>query len=142
MIRRRILMTGIAAFALCCSDTTGPPAAADVEGVYQLVELNGELLPYDDQPHGCCIYTAGSLTIEPDRYELAISFRNKNNGMVATSGEFGSYRVDGRAITFDWAGGDFHHRLHDAQIEGDSIRLRLGGDAPGADDQFRAVFSK
>jgi hypothetical protein len=139
MMRHLILIPGIAASVVSCAATTGP---ADIEGVYQLVELNGESLPYDDQPYGCCIYTDGSLTIEPDRYEISVGFRNKNNGMVGTSTEFGTYSVNGRFMTFDWGGGDFHHHLYDAQIDGATITLYLGGDGPGAADQFRAMFRK
>jgi hypothetical protein len=139
MTRHLILIPGIAASVAACAATTSP---VDIEGVYQLVELNGEPLPYDDQPYGCCIYTDGILTVEPDRYQLSLGFRNKQNGMVGISREFGSYSVNGRSMSFDWGGGDFHHRLYDAQIDGATITLYLGGDAPGAADQFRAVFHK
>jgi len=139
MTRHLILISGIAASLAACTATTGP---VDIEGVYQLVELNGEPLPYDDQPHGCCVYTSGVLTVEPDRYEVSIGFRNKQNGMVGTSWEFGTYSVNGRFISFNWGGGDFHHRLYDAQIDGAAITLYLGGDAPGAADQFRALFRR
>jgi len=133
-----ILIPCLAACVLACADSTSP---VDVIGVYQLMELNGEPLPYDDQP-GCCVYTHGELTITADGYEFAIGARNKNNGMVWTSTEFGTYSISGNSINFTWSGGDFHHRLYGAQIDGATITLYLGGDAPGAADQFRAVFRK
>lgn len=141
MIRHLFLVPGMTVLLAACADTSGPADPADVEGEYQLVELEGEPVPYD-RPNGCCIYTDGSLTLEAGQYQLSIDFRNKNNGMVGTSAEFGTYSVTNCSISFNWGGGDFHHRLYDAQVEGSTITLYLGGDAPGAADQFRAVFRK
>jgi len=141
MIRHLLLASGIVALLVACADTSGPGDADDVDGEYQLVELEGAPIPYD-RPNGCCIYTGGSLTLEAGQYQLSIDFRNKNNGMVGTSTEFGTFSVTGRSLSFNWGGGDFNHRLYDAHVEGSTITLYLGGDAPGAADQFRAVFRK
>ena len=121
----------------CGADSTSP---ADLEGTYQLVELNAQPLPYN--PAGCCVYTAGSLSLEEMSYEIAIAVRNKTNGMVGTFGEQGSYLIQGAAIEFRPNGDDAPLHLFDAIVENNTIRLALGGDSPGAADQFRAVFRK
>jgi len=98
-------------------------------------------LPYD-HVIGCCIYSAGSLALHSGRYEASITVQNKNNQAVFTVAEQGSYSLGGTSIEFVRTSGDFPLSLYDAHLEGSSIRLMLGGDGPGAADQFRALFSR
>lgn len=110
-------------------------------GTYHLVMLNDQGLPYDDTP-GCCIYVSGSLDLEATQYDVVITLRNKNNGSEATVREQGSFAVDGAAIDFQPTGGDVAMHLYGAMVDGNTISLALGGDGPGAADQFSAVFQK
>jgi hypothetical protein len=118
-----------------------PAEPSSVEGTYRLVELNGQALPYD-HALGCCVYSAGRLTLHSGRYEASLTFQNKNNHGVFTVAEQGSYTVRGTSIEFVRISADYPFSLYDAHLEGSSIRLRLGGDGPGAADQFRALFTE
>ena len=123
----------------CGGGSTGP---STVEGTYRLVELNGQVLPYD-HVIGCCIYTDGSLLLRSEGYEASITFRNKNTQSVFTVGERGTYSVSGESIAFGPISGDnLPLSLYGGQVDGRSIRVMLGGDGPGAADQFRALFTR
>ena len=139
-MRRGIGVVAVTASCLagCGGSPTGP---SSVEGSYRLVELNGQGLPYDHLI-GCCIYSAGSLALQSERYEASITFENKNHHGVSTAAEQGSYSLSGTSIKFVRTAGDFPLSLHNAHVEGSSIRVMLGGNGPGAADQFRAVFSR
>ena len=139
---RRPGVTTAAAFAVilaCCSTPTGQD---EVVGRYRLVSLEGFSLPY--QPtFGCCIYTGGSLVLESESYEMGISATNRNNFLEFTATEIGTYRFEGDgALTFTPTGGDQPLFLHGARFSAGVITLDIGGDGPGADDQFRAVFNR
>ena len=139
-MRGRAYLVAIIAGCLgaCGSNPAGP---GSVEGTYRLAELNGQSLPYDHVP-GCCIYTGGSLVLHSERYEASITFQNKNNQGVFTVGEQGSYSLGRTSIEFRPANADYPLSLYDAHLEDSSIRLFLGGDGPGAADQFRAFFQR
>jgi hypothetical protein len=126
----------VLSFVTACGDGIVAP-----QGTYRLVLLNEQGLPYDDTL-GCCIYLAGSLDMQAPLYEVAITLRNKNNGLEATVSEQGSFVVDGAAIDFQRTDGDVAMHLYGAMIDGSSISLALGGNGPGAADQFSAVFQK
>jgi hypothetical protein len=124
-----------------CNDAGGP---GGFEGTYQLASLNLLPLPYD-HALGCCIYTGGSLTLGASSYTVAMTFQNKNNGMVATVNENGTYTVNAAnaaALVFQRAGGTFTMNLFNALVTGRTIRVQLGGNGPGAADQFAAAFSR
>jgi hypothetical protein len=132
----------IAIIASCLGACGGNPTEpSSVEGTYRLAELNGQSVPYDHMP-GCCVYTAGSLALRSGQYEASLTFRNKNNQGAFTVGEQGSYSPGGTSIEFRRTGGDYPFSLYDAHLDGSSVRLFLGGDGPGAADQFRALFKK
>lgn len=131
-------MVAAACLAGCGGSPGGP---SSVEGTYRLLELNGRSLPYDDVV-GCCIYSAGSLALQSGRYEASMTFQNRNNQRVSTVGEQGSYSLSGASLEFVRTSGDVPLALYDAHLEGSGIRLMLGGDGPGAADQFRALFNR
>ena len=133
---RWLLLSIVVGFVTACGDGIVTP-----QGTYRLVMLNEQGLPYDDTP-GCCIYLSGSLDFEATQYVVAITLRNKNNGIQGTVTEQGSFVVDGAAIGFQRTGGDVAMHLYGAMLEGNTISLALGGDGPGAADQFRAMFQK
>jgi hypothetical protein len=123
-------------FVTACDDGIVTP-----QGTYRLVMLNDQGLPYDDTL-GCCLYVSGSLDLEATQYVVAITLRNKNNDIEATVREQGSFAVDGAAIAFQPTGGDVAMHLYGAMVGGNTISLALGGNGPGAADQFSAVFQK
>lgn len=141
MLRHVMLALAVlSATAIACDGDPAGPAAA-VEGTYQLVALNGEPLPYDDAL-GCCIYTAGDLTLDGGRYEASVMAQNKNNGVVFTVTERGGYDVDGSGIVLDPSEDGQRLALYDVRVDGDTITLFLGGDGPGAEDQYHGRFEK
>ncbi|MFW6079243.1 MAG: hypothetical protein ACODAE_06465 [Gemmatimonadota bacterium] len=142
MLRRVVLALAVLGpVALACDgDPAGP--AAGVEGTYELVALNGEPPPFDHEL-GCCIYTAGGLILESGEYEASVSGQNKNDQMVFTVTERGTYDVvDGGAIVVEPSETGSRLALHDLLVAGDTITLFLGGDGPGADDQFHARYER
>jgi hypothetical protein len=128
---RVLLLVG----GLACS------ASSPEEGYYRLRTLNDVHVPYDDT-QGCCIYTGGFLRLDNTEYDVSIYFQNRNNSLVDTAFENGSYRIRGDTILFDPVGGNFPLSLFGAARSGDTIQLRLGGDDPGAADQFDALFKR
>lgn len=133
---RRLSLSLILWIVAACADGIVAP-----QGTYHLVMLNDQGLPYDDTL-GCCIYVSGSLDMQTTLYEVGITLRNKNNGIEATVREQGSFAFHGSAIDFLPTGGDVPMHLYGATVEGNTISLALGGDGPGAADQFSAVFQK
>lgn len=127
---------GLAALfaALGCADGESPE-----DGRYDLRTLFGEPVPYVDTL-GCCIYTGGHLRLESAEYDLRLYFQNKNNQLVDTAFETGEYTLHGGALGFTPRSANFPLSLFGATLSHDTIRLSLGGDGPGAADQFPAVF--
>lgn len=134
----RIVAWLVAALAGACSEADGP---GGLEGTYQLVELNSQPLPYNDLA-GCCIYTAGSLALTASGYTVSITFQNKNSGTGDSVNEEGTYSSNGSALFFQRTGGNFTMYFYNATLNGRTIRLQLGGSAPGAGDQFAAAFRR
>ena len=128
----------VAALAGACSDAAGPGGVA---GTYQLVELNSQPLPYNDLA-GCCIYTAGSLSLTASGYTVSITFQNKNNATGGSVNEEGTYTANGSALFFQRTGGNFTMYFYNATLTGRTIRLQLGGSSAGAGDQFAAAFRR
>lgn len=114
-------------------------SSAPEEGQYTLVQLNAAPLPYDHEL-GCCIYLSGSFTLSDESYAVAISFRDKQTSEETTLHEQGDYSYPGPRLTFAPKAADFPFSLYDGMLEADTLRVRFGGDGPGAMDQFRAVF--
>jgi hypothetical protein len=133
---RRLARSLILCMVTACADGIVAP-----QGTYHLVMLNDQGLPYDDTL-GCCIYVSGSLDMQATQYDVGITLRNKNNGIEATVREQGTFVVDGAAIAFQPTAGDVAMHLYGAVVEGNTISLALGGNGPGAADQFSALFQK
>lgn len=136
MTLRHCVVFGLLIGLCACGDGATAP-----QGTYHLIALKEQPLPYDD-PLGCCVYTGGTLVLEAGNYEIAITFRNKNSSIVSTFREQGSYHLTGTDVEFQPTGGDAPMHLYNARLEGDVIRLAMGGDGPGAADQYSAVFRK
>ncbi len=128
------LLIGLAVW-LACSES------APESGMYRLRRLNQTAVPYDDTL-GCCIYTGGYLRLADADYDVRIFFQNRNNLIIDTVFEVGSYRLFGDSLAFTPRSGNFPLSLYGAVRQGDTISLWLGGDGPGASDQFRADFSR
>jgi hypothetical protein len=109
------------------------------EGYYGLRLLNGVPVPYVDSL-GCCTYSGGFLRLANAGYDLRIYFQNRQNFLVDTAFETGSYRVRGDSLVFDPRSANYPLSLYGAVRHRDTIHLRLGGDGPGAPDQFEARF--
>ncbi len=133
---RTAFLLAAAAFSVSCSD---PASSGPVEGTYELASLNGQPLPYD-HALGCCVYLAGRMILTADAFQLTVTSRNKNNQLVSDVSGTGTYTVSGTAVTFQQTKGDLAFHLYDARVSGGTMTLALGGDGPGAADQFRAVF--
>jgi hypothetical protein len=141
---RRLMPRGIGVAAAllvlsgCGNDGSGP---SRIEGTYALRQLNQSPLPYDHEGLGCCVYLSGTLELDEGRYAAALTAQNRNNDLVFTASEWGSYTRSGSAVTFAWDSIDVAGLLLDAgTISGDSIRLVFGGEGPGSPDQFEAVY--
>lgn len=120
-----------------CGSTQPNPA----EEVYRLQTLNESALPYDHEGLGCCVYLSGSLTLREGRYEMAITFRNRNSGLEYTAEEWGSYTLVQEALSF--VGESYAVApigLDSGVLEGGGLRLTFGGEGPGSPDQFRAFL--
>lgn len=136
---RRAYQAALAlALAFGCSDVDGP---STLDGEYMLSQLNGATLPYDHEGLGCCTYLDGRLELGDSHYNAWISARNRNTSVVFTASEQGTFEQNGNTITFTRV--SFHEQpllLSSGTILEGVITLRLGGDGPGAPDQFEAVF--
>jgi hypothetical protein len=114
-------------------------ASGPEEGSYALVQLNDAALPYDHEL-GCCIYLSGTFDLHSEQYRVSITFQNKQSLAESTLHERGEYSYPGPRLTFAPTAADFPFSLFDGSLTGDTLRVRFGGDGPGAMDQFRAVF--
>ncbi len=132
----RHLPVGLLALAagIACGSSTGPQ-----EGTYQLQSLRGTALPYVDTL-GCCTYTGGRLELDGQEYDLRLYFQNNTNALVDTAFERGTYAADGDSLAFTPLQANYPLSLYGAVRQRDTIRLALGGDGPGAPDQFPAMF--
>jgi hypothetical protein len=111
------------------------------EGQYTLRQLNATPLPYDHEGLGCCTYLSGTLDLEDGEYRMSITARNRNNGLVFSPTEWGDYALRGTSVTFAPDSFAVQGFLLDVgTASGDSIRVALGGEGPGAPDQFQALF--
>jgi hypothetical protein len=126
------------ALAACGDDASGP---SPVEGVYALIRLNDEPLPYDHGGLGCCTYLGGTLDLEEGAYVAALTARNRNTSLVFTATEWGTYTRQASSLTFAPDSVDVTPLILDAgTVSGDTLRVAFGGEGPGSADQFHAVF--
>ena len=139
MLRGLVISLAFLGLLACGDDSAGPSAD---DGSYSLLQLNDSLLPYDHEGLGCCTYLDGRMELDRGRYEVAVTFRNRNNGLVATIIEWGrsapqpssrlSFRPDSFVVT--------PFLLDTAALAGDTLRVAWGGEGPGSPDQFHALF--
>jgi len=130
----------LAVLAVLTGLACGDSAPGGIEGSYALSMLNGEPLPYD-HVLGCCVYLSGGLELSAGHYAMDITFRNRGGTEPFTVTEWGGYAAGGASLTFVADSFDFAPLLlSPATVAGDTIALGLGGEAPGAPDQFRARF--
>jgi hypothetical protein len=123
---------------LACADASAP---GSVEGSYALESLNGSPLPYDNDGLGCCVYLAGSLALGPSDYAISITARNVADIDPFTVTEWGTYARSGTTLTFAPDSFDLVPLLlSPATTSDDEVALGLGGEGPGAPDQFHARF--
>jgi hypothetical protein len=121
------------ALLAACGDQ-GPGAT-----VYQLRQLNDAPVPYVDTL-GCCIYQGANLRLDNGDYDARLWFQNRLNGLSDTAIEVGNYRVSADSLFFTPTTATVPLSLYGATRSGDTLRLKLGGNGPGAVDQFSAVF--
>ncbi|MDZ4863933.1 MAG: hypothetical protein SGJ01_10855 [Gemmatimonadota bacterium] len=121
------------ALLAACGDQ-GPGAT-----VYQLRQLNNASVPYVDTL-GCCIYQGASLRLDNGDYDARLWFQNRLNGLSDTVVELGNYRVSADSLCFTPTTASLPLSLYGATRSGDTIRLKLGGNGPGAIDQFSALL--
>jgi hypothetical protein len=129
-----------AVLLLACSSDPGSPGPT--MGRYTLRQLNGSPLPYDHGGLGCCIYRSGELGLLGGEYEAAITAENRNNGLVFTVREWGTY-VPRLGSRIAFATDSFAIQpliLDTARVAADTIRVGFGGEGPGSPDQFQALF--
>ena len=145
MTRRELLGLVLSLLALSCGgDSTGP---ATLEGTFALVREDGQLLPTDPfAPVGCCVTLSGALTLTAATYDLRLSYRNKNNGILFDNSEQGTYTHEGRTLTFTRTGGGgegFPYLLAPGTVssDGQTITLLYGDEGPGS-DQTEGVFRR
>jgi hypothetical protein len=137
MLARPTLVLCVVA-GLACGDDGGP---ASVEGDYTLQALNGEPLPYDNDGLGCCSYLAGALILDVGEYTISITARNFGDTDPFTVTEWGRYAANGPTLTFAPDSFDLVPLLlSPGTISAGTIVLGLGGEGPGAPDQFQAGF--
>ena len=134
MNRGRLCGTLGLAAGLACGSSTEP-----AEGSYRLRSLRDTPLPYVDTL-GCCTYTGGRLELGGSAYDVRLYFQNNPNALVDTAVERGRYTVHGDSLSFAPTQANYPLSLYGAVRQRDTIRLALGGDGPGAADQFPAVF--
>ena len=134
----RFLGVLVVVAGLSCSDAADPDS---IEGTYGLSTLNGEPLPYDNDGFGCCWYLAGTLTLVDGEYTIGITARNVGGTDPFTVTEWGAYASSDAMLTFAPDSFDLVALLlSPATISGDTVALGLGGEGPGAPDQFQARF--
>jgi hypothetical protein len=119
---------------LCACGDQGPGAT-----VYRLRQLNDAPVPYVDTL-GCCIYQGANLRLDDGDYDARLWFQNRFNGLGDTVVELGTYRVSADSLFFTLTTANFPLSLYGATRSGDTLRLKLGGNGPGAVDQFSALF--
>ena len=137
MLTRPALVLCLVA-GLACGDDGGP---GSVEGNYLLQTLNGEPLPYDNDGLGCCSYLAGALILDAGEYTIGITARNFGDTDRFTVTEWGTYATNGTTLTFAPDSFDLVPLLlSPGTISDGTIVLGLGGEGPGAPDQFQAAF--
>jgi hypothetical protein len=105
------------------------------EGRYQLRELRHTPVPYVDTL-GCCTYTGGYLRLSQAEYDIRIYFHNRQSLVSDTAFETGSYYVRGDSLVFRPAQGNQPFALFHGTRSADTITVLLGGDGPGAQDQW------
>lgn len=128
-------MTIVLVLLAACGDQ-GPGAT-----VYQLRQLNDAPVPYVDTL-GCCVYDGGNLRLDDDAYNVHIWFHNQGNALSDTAFEVGGYQLSGDSLFFTPTSANVPLSLYGATRSGDTVRLKLGGDGPGAVDQFSALFTR
>jgi hypothetical protein len=121
------------ALLAACGDQ-GPGAT-----VYRLRQLNDAPVPYVDTL-GCCTYLGGNLRLDNGDYDARLWFQNRLNGLSDTAIELGNYRVSADSLFFTPTTANLALSLYGATRSGDTLRLKLGGNGPGAVDQFSALF--
>jgi len=138
MVRRVLTIVCVSlAAGLACGDA----ASDSLRGDYALRTLNGEPLPYDHSMLGCCVYLAGSLRLTADEYRIGITFRSIGGTESFTANEWGTYVATRTTVTFVADTFDLAPLLlSPGTVAGDTIALGLGGEGPGAPDQFQARF--
>jgi hypothetical protein len=140
MLRHLAISAAFLGLLACGDDSSGP--ATEDDGTYVLRQLNDSPLPYDHEGLGCCTYLEGRMELDRGRYEVAITFRNRNNGLVATIMEWG--RTGPRpASRLAFAPDSFvvtPFLLDTATLAADTLRVEWGGEGPGSPDQFQALF--
>lgn len=114
-------------------------APSPVEGTYRLERLNDQPLPYADTL-GCCTYSSGFLRLDDGTYEVRQFYLSPPDLTTLEAFEVGRYTVSGNRLQFLPTTGSAAFNLFGAAVQTDTIRLLLGGDGPGAADQFRAMF--
>lgn len=137
--RRILVACALAALTACGEDVAGPET---IDGRYTLRQLNGVPLPYDHEGLGCCTYLNGTMDLDGGGYEVSLTARNRNNGLVFTVMEWGTYaRPASSRITFARDSFAIQPFLFDvAMVSDDSLRVAFGGEGPGSPDQFQALF--
>lgn len=137
--RARAWIVVVFGAALACGD--GGPES--VEGSYALQSLNDAPLPYNNDGLGCCWYLAGSLTLTGSAYTISIIAQNFGDTDPFTVTEWGTYALSGATLAFEPDSFDLLPLLlSDGTVSGDAIELGLGGEGPGAPDQFQARFER
>jgi hypothetical protein len=142
MQRRYAFLLSLVLVGAACSDSTAP---AGLEGIYTLVEENGQPLKSDPSaPDGCCLTLSGSVTFTTTTYDLRTSHRNKNNGISFDNNEQGTYTRQGNTLTFTRVGGGgegFPYLLGPGTVtdDGAGVTLLYGDEGPGS-DQIAARF--
>lgn len=137
--RRRLSLLVISAALLGCGADLLP--GTDLEGVYQMQQMNGGPLPYDHEGLGCCTYLSGELVLERGSYAISLMARNRNTGLIFTAWEWGRYQQAVSSVTF--APDSFEvapFLLGVGTLSGDAIQVALGGEGPGSPDQFQTLF--
>jgi hypothetical protein len=83
----------------------------------------------------------GGLTLAASEYTASITAQNFAGTEPFTATEWGTYTLEGAVLTFVRDSFDLVPLLlSPATVSGNVIELGLGGEGPGAPDQFRAGF--
>lgn len=103
---RTILVAAVMALSLgACSDTTGSDDADDLDGVYTLQTIDGQLLPVivDEQGEDFAEVTQGTVTIHADlTFDDVTVLRITESGVVTTETDAaaGTWSLLGRTVQF------------------------------------------